>query len=58
MVFLILAEQAGYSGVAIYTKKKPISVRLGEQIKEMNDTEGRIIEAEFEQFYLVSTCNT
>lgn len=51
-------EKAGYSGVALYSKIKPISVRMGKEIKELDDNEGRVIEAEYEQFILVSTCNT
>lgn len=31
---------------------------MGKEIKEMDDNEGRLIEAEYEQFYLVTTCNT
>lgn len=50
-------DKAGYSGVALYSKKKPIAVRMGKDIKELNDNEGRVIEAEYEQFFLVSTCN-
>lgn len=31
---------------------------MGKEIKELDDNEGRVIEAEYEQFFLVSTCNT
>jgi len=55
---LYTGDKAGYAGVALYSKKKPISVRMGKEIKELNDDEGRVIEAEFEQFFLISTCNT
>lgn len=55
---LYIGDKAGYSGVALYSKKKPISVRMGKEIKELNDDEGRVIEAEYENFFLVSTCNT
>lgn len=51
-------EKAGYSGVALYSKKKPLSIRMGKEIEELDDNEGRVIEAEYEQFFLVSTCNS
>jgi len=43
----------GYSGVALISKYKPISVKFGLGI-EKHDQEGRTITAEFEHFYLVS----
>ena len=46
------AEKKGYSGTAIFTKKKPLSVTYGIGIPE-HDTEGRVITAEFEDFYLI-----
>ncbi|MBQ3078963.1 MAG: exodeoxyribonuclease III [Clostridia bacterium] len=51
-VFLNPAKRAGYSGTAIYTRVKPISVAYGIGIEE-HDQEGRVITAEFEKFYLV-----
>jgi len=47
------AEKKGYSGTAIFTKIKPLSVSygLGEKLTE---PEGRVITLEFEQFYLVN----
>ncbi len=42
----------GYSGVALYSKKEPISVQRGMGIEEY-DQEGRIITAEFEDFYVL-----
>lgn len=50
------AEKAGYSGTALFTKKKPVSVRYGIGIAE-HDTEGRVITAEFEGCFVV-TCYT
>lgn len=50
------AEKKGYSGVAMFTKQKPISVKYGMDIAE-HDTEGRLITAEFEDYYLI-TCYT
>lgn len=42
----------GYSGTAIFSKKKPIEVMYGLGIEKL-DTEGRLITLEFENFYLV-----
>lgn len=50
------AEKAGYSGTALFSKEKPLSVSCGIGI-EKHDTEGRVITAEFEKFYVV-TCYT
>ena len=50
------AEKKGYSGVAVFTKKEPISVTYGLGIEE-HDKEGRVITCEFEDFYYV-TCYT
>ena len=47
------AEKKGYSGTAIFTKKKSINVTYGIGIEE-HDKEGRIITLEFEKFYLVN----
>lgn len=46
------AEKKGYSGTAIFTKHKPLSVSYNLGIAE-HDTEGRVICLEYEQFYLV-----
>ncbi len=46
------AEKKGYSGTAIFTKHKPISVAYGLGIPEF-DSEGRLITLEYENFYLV-----
>lgn len=50
------AEKKGYSGTALFTKKEPISVTKGIGIEE-HDKEGRVITAEFEEYYVV-TCYT
>lgn len=50
------AEKKGYSGVAIFTKVKPISVSYGIGLEE-HDKEGRVITVEYEDFYLI-TCYT
>ncbi len=66
------AEKKGYSGTAIFTKHKPLSVVNGlpedivKKYKVEGDTygdankEGRVITAEFDKFYLVTvyTINT
>ena len=46
------AEKKGYSGTAVFTKKDPISVTYGIGIEE-HDHEGRVITAEFDDFYFV-----
>ncbi|WP_027632399.1 exodeoxyribonuclease III [Clostridium hydrogeniformans] len=47
------AEKKGYSGTAIFTKEKPLSVSIGLGIEE-HDNEGRVITAEFDDYYLVT----
>ena len=47
------AEKKGYSGTALYTKKEPIRVTYGIGVEE-HDHEGRVITAEFEDFYVVT----
>ena len=47
------AQKKGYSGTAIFTKKKPISVSYGIDIEE-HDNEGRVITLEFEDFYFIT----
>lgn len=50
------AEKKGYSGTAIFTKQEPLSVSCGVGIEE-HDKEGRVITAEFDDYYFV-TCYT
>ena len=50
------AEKKGYSGTALFTKRKPLEVVCGIGM-EQHDHEGRVITAEYEEFYLV-TCYT
>lgn len=45
------AQKKGYSGTAIFTKIKPLSV--SNEI-DGHDTEGRVITMEFDEFYLVN----
>ena len=47
------AEKKGYSGTAVFCKEKPLSVRSGMGI-EKHDKEGRVITAEFPDFYFVT----
>ncbi len=50
------AKKKGYSGTAIFTKEEPLSVTYGLGI-EAHDGEGRVITAEFPDYYIV-TCYT
>ncbi|MBC8014287.1 MAG: exodeoxyribonuclease III [Sporomusaceae bacterium] len=47
------AIKKGYSGTAIFTRIKPLSVTYGMNIEE-HDQEGRIITLEFDDFFLVN----
>ena len=46
-------EKKGYSSVALYSRVEPINVYEGMGIEEF-DKEGRVITAEFEDFYIVN----
>ena len=46
------ADKKGYSGTAIFTRQKPLSVTKGIGI-DAHDHEGRVLTMELEQFYLV-----
>jgi len=41
------AEKKGYSGTAVFSKKRPLSIELGK------DNEGRVCTLEFEDYYVV-----
>lgn len=47
------AEKKGYSGTAVFTKQKPLSVSYDFEPGE-SESEGRLITLEFENFYLVN----
>lgn len=47
------AEKKGYSGTALFTKVKPQNIYYGMNIEE-HDKEGRVITAEFEEFYFIT----
>lgn len=50
------AQKKGYSGTAMFTKINPLSISYGIGIEE-HDQEGRVINAEFADYYVV-TCYT
>ena len=50
------ADKKGYSGVALFTKREPLTVIYGFGADEHNH-EGRVITAEFEDYYFI-TCYT
>ncbi len=50
------AEKKGYSGTALFSKEEPLSVNYGIGIEE-HDHEGRVITAEYPDYYVV-TCYT
>jgi exonuclease III len=50
-----VGEKEGYAGVGFYTKKEPLKVTYGLGNKEF-DSDGRVITAEYENFYLVAAC--
>lgn len=47
------AVKKGYSGTALFTRKEPLSVVCGIGIEE-HDQEGRVITAEYPDFYVVT----
>ena len=47
------AEKKGYSGTAVFSKHEPLSIKNGVGIKK-HDSEGRVITAEFEDYFLVT----
>ena len=49
--YLSSAEKKGYSGTAVYSKLKPLSVAYG--IDGRYNDEGRVITCEYDEFYLV-----
>lgn len=46
------AIKKGYSGTAVFSRIKPISVRYG--MEEDSEPEGRMITLEYDEFYLVN----
>ncbi|MBQ7240498.1 MAG: exodeoxyribonuclease III [Bacilli bacterium] len=52
-IYLNPAEKKGYSGTLVFTRIKPLNVTYGMGIQE-HDNEGRIINLEFKDFYLIN----
>lgn len=50
------AEKKGYSGTAMFTREEPLAVTYGIG-EEEHDREGRVITAEFDEYFVV-TCYT
>jgi len=48
-----LAEKKGYSGTAVFTRKRPLRVSYGLG-QALHDREGRVLTAEYEAFFLVN----
>ena len=51
-MYFLDGEKSGHYGVALYSKIKPISITAGLGNDEL-DREGRIITAEYDDFYLI-----
>jgi len=51
--FFSNAKKKGYSGVAVYTRKKPLRVTTGIGVHQFDD-EGRILTLEFADFFLIN----
>lgn len=47
------AQKKGYSGTAIFTRHKPLSVQYGIGIEEFDD-EGRVITLEYDNYYIIT----
>jgi exodeoxyribonuclease-3 len=47
------AQKKGYSGTAIFTKARPLNISTGIGIEE-HDNEGRVLTAEFAEYFLVN----
>ena len=50
--YLNTADKKGYSGVAVYSKVKPLDVAYGIDV-DIHDHEGRVITLEYDDFFLV-----
>ncbi|WPC21523.1 exodeoxyribonuclease III [Pediococcus inopinatus] len=48
------ADRKGYSGTAIFTKTKPLSVKYGMDV-DVHDHEGRLITLEYPDFYMITS---
>lgn len=52
--YLNSAQKKGYSGTAVWSKQKPLSVRFEKLGIDVIDTEGRLIVLEYEKFFLIN----
>jgi len=48
------ADKKGYSGVSIFSKIEPINVDYGIEGLEVSNSEGRVLTAEFDEYYLIT----
>ncbi len=48
-----MGEKKGYSGTAIFTRRRPLEVRCGIGVA-VHDREGRVLTAEFDDWYVVN----
>lgn len=48
------ADKKGYSGVAVFSKMKPLDVIYGLEGLELSNIEGRVITCEFENYFVVT----
>jgi exodeoxyribonuclease-3 len=48
------ADKKGYSGVSIFSKIEPLSVAYGIDGLEVSNSEGRVITAEFDEYFLIT----
>lgn len=53
--YFLIGKKSGYCGVALICKEKPISVKYGLNNSDL-DSEGRMIVAEFPEFFIVNIC--
>lgn len=53
--WIFAGSKEGYAGVGLYSKIKPLNVVNGIDKPEY-DSEGRVITAEYEDFFLINTC--
>jgi exodeoxyribonuclease-3 len=53
-IYWFAAEKRGYSGVATFTKEKPVSVQYGIG-NDFFDAEGRFLRLDFEDFTVINS---
>jgi len=51
--YFVSAEKNGYSGVGVFSKKKPLNIETGMGIKEF-DREGRFLRIDYDDFILMN----